>query len=152
MAPTAGGWTVDVMYSVLVEVLHDGGGALVAVALEEVTGDGAAGEGDETPDEDDEETAGGGDVAAGDDTVDEYDETAGVGDATTVEDDELAEEDDDTTDEGDETTAAGATAAEDVPKISFCAPSLNPHLLLYAGLLGLPLWSKPLTAMLFPSA
>jgi hypothetical protein len=60
---------------------------------------------------------------------------------------------------------------DDVPKISFCAPvmtdqarcpncnqrmeaspSLKPHLLLYAGLLEWPLWSLPLTAMLFPSA
>ena len=70
--------------------------------------------------------------------------------------------------------AACADAVEDeddVAKISVCAPvvkhqaqhpvcnpsmepspSLNPHLLLYAGLLGWPLWSTPLTTMLFPSA
>jgi len=41
---------------------------------------------------------------------------------------------------------------DNVAKISFCAPSLNPHLLLYAGLLGWPLWSVPLTTILFPSA
>jgi len=53
--------------------------------------------------------------------------------AAAEEEDEIAEED-------------------NVAKISFCAPSLNPHLLLYAGLLGWPLWSVPLTTILFPSA
>lgn len=150
------------MVTVLVEVLHVGYGAVGVAALEEDMGDEPAGEDDETADEDDE-TADEGDATAdeddetageGDDIADEYDETAGEGDATAGEGDEAADdEDDDTVDEGDETIAAGAVAAEDdVPKMSSCAPSLNPHLLLYAGLLGLPLRSAPLTAMLFPSA
>lgn len=73
------------------------------------------------------------------------DETAGADDETTGADDETAGG-------GDTTGEDKAAAEDDVAKISFCAPSLNPQLLLYAGLLGLPLRSEPLTAMLFPSA
>lgn len=120
------------MNTVLVEVLHDETGIVEATALEEVMGDEAGGEYGETT----------GEEAAGDETGGEYDETTGdeAGgeyDGTADEDDEAADGDNETVDEGDETTAAAAVAAEDdVPKISFCAPSWNPHLLLYAGLLG----------------
>lgn len=125
------------MNTVLVEVLHDGTGVVEAATLEEVY-DEAGGEGDATVGEGDK-AGGEGDATVGDAIAGEYDTTAG--------------EDDAAADEGDEAIAAGAVAAEDdVPKMSFCAPSWNPHLLLYAGLFGLPLRSVPLTAMLFPSA
>lgn len=39
-----------------------------------------------------------------------------------------------------------------VANISSCAPSLKPHLELYAGLLGIPLRSRPLTSILLPSS
>lgn len=39
-----------------------------------------------------------------------------------------------------------------VANISSCAPSLKPHLELYAGLLAIPLKSKPLTSMLLSSS
>jgi hypothetical protein len=135
------------MKNVLVEVSHDGAEIVEAATLEEFTCDEAGGKaGDEA----------GGDCVT---TADEDDATTGEDDAATGEDDATADEDDEAADEADETaddsgetSAAGAAAADDVPKISFCAPSWNPQLLLYAGLLGLPLWSVPLTTMLFPSA
>lgn len=48
----------------------------------------------------------------------------------------------------------GALGVEDVfvANISFCAPSLKPHLVLYAGLLAIPLRSRPLTSILLPSS
>jgi hypothetical protein len=119
------------MNTVLVEVLHDGTEVVEAEALDEVMGDEAGGGYGETTGE---EVAGGEaggeyDETTGDEAGGEYDGTA--------DEDEAADEDDETVDEGDDTTAAAAVAAEvDVPKISFCAPSWNPHLLLYAGLLG----------------
>lgn len=47
-----------------------------------------------------------------------------------------------------------ALGVEDVfdANISFCAPSLKPHLVLYAGLLAIPLRSRPLTSILLPSS
>lgn len=39
-----------------------------------------------------------------------------------------------------------------VANISSCAPSLKPHFVLYAGLLGIPLRSRPLTSILLPSS
>jgi hypothetical protein len=132
------------MKNVLVEVSHDGAEIVEAATLEEFTYDEAGGKaGDEAGDE------AGGDCVT---TADEDDATTGEDDATADEDDEAADEADETADDSGETSAAGAAAADDVPKISFCAPSWNPQLLLYAGLLGLPLWSVPLTTMLFPSA
>lgn len=132
------------MKNVLVEVSHDGAEIVEAATLEEFTYDEAGGKaGDEAGDE------AGGDCVT---TADEDDATTGEDDATADEDDEAADEADETADDSGETSAAGAAAADDVPKISFCAPSWNPQLLLYAGLLGLPLWSVPFTTMLFPSA
>jgi len=105
------------MKNVLVEVSHDGAEIVEAATLEEFTYDEAGGKaGDEA----------GGDC---DTTVDEGDATTGEDDAATDEDDATADEDDETADEADETaddsgetSAAGAAAADDVPKISFCAP------------------------------
>jgi hypothetical protein len=132
------------MKNVLVEVSHDGAEIVEAATLEEFTYDEAGGKaGDEAGDE------AGGDCVT---TADEDDAATGEDDATADEDDEAADEADETADDSGETSAAGAAAADDVPKISFCAPSWNPQLLLYAGLLGLPLWSVPFTTMLFPSA
>lgn len=129
----ADGSTVDVRYTVLVDVLHDGTGVVEAEPLEEVAGGEADGRYGETT----------GDEAAGDEAGDEYGETTGEEaggeyDETADEDDDdkAADEVDETVAEGDETTAAAVAAEVDVPKISFCAPSWNPHLLLYAGLLG----------------
>lgn len=120
-------------YNVLVDVLHDGTGVVEAEALEEVTGVEAGGGYGETI----------GDEAAGDEAGGGYGETTGDeaggeydGTADEDEDDKAADEVDETVAEGDETTAAAVAAEVDVPKISFCAPSWNPHLLLYAGLLG----------------
>jgi hypothetical protein len=98
------------MKNVLVEVSHDGAEIVEAATLEEFTYDEAGGRaGDE---------AGGNCVT----TADEDDATTGEDDATADEDDEAADEADETADDSGETSAAGAAAADDVPKISFCAP------------------------------
>lgn len=136
----ADGSNVDVRYTVLVDVLHDGTGVAEVDALEEVTGGEAGGGYGETIGDDAGDEAGGGygettgDDAAGDEAGDEYGET--TGEEAGGEYDETADEVDETVAEGGETTAAAVAAEVDVPKISFCAPSWNPHLLLYAGLLG----------------
>jgi hypothetical protein len=102
------------MKNVLVEVSHDGAEIVEAATLEEFTYDEAGGKaGDEAGDE------AGGDCVT---TADEDDATTGEDDATADEDDEAADEADETADDSGETSAAGAAAADDVPKISFCAP------------------------------
>jgi hypothetical protein len=131
----ADGSTVDVRYTVLVDVLHDGTGVAEADALEDVTGGEAGGGYGETIGDDAGDEAGGGygettgDDAAGDEAGDEYGETTGEeagGEydetADEDEDDKAADEVDETVAEGDETTAAAVAAEVDVPKISFCAP------------------------------